>query len=146
MECSTTLLSSTSQKSSRLSVFLQHEFGTKPGVDASGFRADLHFGSGRRLCPGTILANSTLSINTVNLLWAFNYRMPDLATRDPCTPITYQDFEPSLVFGPKPFRCDVTVRSEGHADLIRSSYAQARSVFAVFEQELTPKEATKIAA
>ncbi|KAI0073799.1 cytochrome P450 [Panus rudis PR-1116 ss-1] len=120
--------------------FLNSEFGTKPGVDTAGFRADLYFGSGRRICSGMILANSMMKINALNLLWAFNYRMPDIASRDPQKPITYRDFKSGITAGVKPFKCDITVRSDAHADLIRSSYEEARSVFTIFEQELSPEE------
>ncbi|KAI0076208.1 cytochrome P450 [Panus rudis PR-1116 ss-1] len=120
--------------------FLDSEFGTKPGADTAGFRADLHFGSGRRICPGIILGNSSIKINALNLLWAFNYRMPDIASRDPQKPITYRDFKSGITAGVKPFKCDITVRSDAHADLIRSSYEEARSVFAIFEQELSQED------
>ncbi|THV01085.1 cytochrome P450 [Dendrothele bispora CBS 962.96] len=53
--------------------YLQNEFGTKPGINVSDFRNNIVFGSGRRVCPGMHLANNSLALNVMNLLWAFEF-------------------------------------------------------------------------
>lgn len=50
-----------------------------------------------------------------------------------------------LVTGPLPFKAEITPRSQSHIDLIRSEYAAARSVFAQFEQELSPEDQAFVA-
>lgn len=120
--------------------FLTSEFGTKQGVDATGLRHDLHFGSGRRICPGIVFAMQSIEMNIMSLLWAFNLKIATDTPRDAEIPIQFNDFTPGIASGPKPFACDVHPRSQAHADIIRAEYAQARSVFSMFEQELTPDE------
>ncbi|KAK7681815.1 hypothetical protein QCA50_015162 [Cerrena zonata] len=121
--------------------FMNSEFGTKPGADISTFRSDFHFGGGKRVCIGDQFAQNTIVINVLNLLWAFNFELDDLASRDKTTPLTVKDFAPGLVAGPQPFRCKIHPRSEVHASLIRSEYQQSRAVLRAFEQELTPEDA-----
>ncbi|KAF9496947.1 hypothetical protein BDN71DRAFT_1388518, partial [Pleurotus eryngii] len=55
---------------------LQFEFGTRTDIKVDGtegFRENLPFGSGRRICPGAEIASKTIAINTMNLLWAFSF-------------------------------------------------------------------------
>lgn len=54
--------------------FLWTEFGTKVGVDTAGHRNNFAFGAGRRICPGESMARRTITLNTMNLLWAFNFK------------------------------------------------------------------------
>ncbi|KAK7677693.1 hypothetical protein QCA50_019384 [Cerrena zonata] len=125
--------------------FLSSEFGTKPGADDTGFRHDLHFGSGRRICPGIYFANTSIKMSVLNLLWAFNFESTENRQRDPQCPIRFDDFAPGLATGPKPFSCTLNVRSEQHANLIRAEYASARSTFEIFEHELSREEADFVA-
>ncbi|KAJ7257797.1 cytochrome P450 [Mycena rebaudengoi] len=53
--------------------YLLTKNGTKPGVDGSNLRPNLAFGVGRRTCPGIHLAQNSININTMNLVWAFNF-------------------------------------------------------------------------
>ncbi|CAL1701790.1 unnamed protein product [Somion occarium] len=124
--------------------YLLSEFGTKPGVDATGFRYDLHFGSGRRICPGIHFAGNAIKMNVINLLWAFDFHTTDASPRDEECPIRVDDFLPGIATGPKPFSCVARPRSEAHAELIRSEYTKARPIFSKFEQELSPEEAAFI--
>ncbi|THU86337.1 cytochrome P450 [Dendrothele bispora CBS 962.96] len=61
--------------------YLLTKYGTKPGVDDSSFRDSIIFGAGRRICPGIHTANLTLTINVMNLLWAFTHSK----AKDPLT-------------------------------------------------------------
>lgn len=54
--------------------FIRSEFGTREGVDLKGYRNNLAFGAGRRVCPGESMARRTIALNTMNLLWAFNFK------------------------------------------------------------------------
>ncbi|CAL1702667.1 unnamed protein product [Somion occarium] len=120
--------------------YLSSEFGTKPNADTTGLRSDLHFGSGRRICPGNHLANSSIIMNIMNLLWGFDFTIADAANRDRHIPIRPEDFTTGIAIGPKPFKCNIRPRSEKHAALICEAYAQARPTLSMFEQELTPSE------
>ncbi|KAJ7893767.1 cytochrome P450 [Mycena leptocephala] len=53
--------------------YLLNENGTKPGVDGTDLKETFPFGFGRRICPGIHLAQNSININTVNLIWAFNF-------------------------------------------------------------------------
>lgn len=46
-------------------------------------------------------------------------------------------FQQGIVCAPKPFLCDIRPRSEGHAEIIRSDFQEARPTFRQFEQELS---------
>lgn len=54
--------------------YVRMPFGTKEGVDTRGYRNNLAFGAGRRVCPGESMARRTIALNTMNLLWAFNFK------------------------------------------------------------------------
>ncbi|KAK7689440.1 hypothetical protein QCA50_007232 [Cerrena zonata] len=113
--------------------YLSSMYGTKPGVDDTGFRSDLHFGSGRRICPGIHLATNSIKMNVVNLLWAFHFESTESVKRDPAYPVQYDDFPPGIATGPKSFSCILKPRSERHASLIRSGYRNAQPVFEMFD-------------
>ncbi|KAJ7767955.1 cytochrome P450 [Mycena maculata] len=59
--------------------YLLTENGTRLGVDSSDLGPNIVFGAGRRICPGRHLAQNSIDINVMNLLWAFDFN-PD--TRD----------------------------------------------------------------
>lgn len=50
-----------------------------------------------------------------------------------------------IATGPKHFPCLLTPRSEHHAHLIRTAYADCRPVFEMFEHELSQEVATYVA-
>ena len=54
--------------------FLRTPFGVKEGVDTTGYRNNLAFGAGLRICPGESMARRTIALNTMNLLWAFDFK------------------------------------------------------------------------
>lgn len=116
------------------------------------------------MCPGIQLGTNTVTLNILNLLWAFNFKpAKDLETgkeipvsADNFTHVSLPNHYPhvhfvlilcpqGLVTGPLPFKCDITPRSQAHIDLIRSEYAAARSVFQQFEQELSSEDEAFIA-
>ncbi|KAI4217826.1 MAG: hypothetical protein L6R36_009257 [Xanthoria steineri] len=102
--------------------FLRTPFGVKEGVDTKGFRNNLAFGAGLRICPGESMARRTIALNTMNLLWAFDFKKDGSGTGG-------QDIDsyatPGIELAPKPFTCDVTPRSAVKAQMIRDRYAEA---------------------
>ncbi|CAL1706624.1 unnamed protein product [Somion occarium] len=117
--------------------YVKHELGIKAGIDPTGVRNDFAFGMGRRRCPGSILANNSIAINTMNLLWAFDFKK----AKDP---VTGQVIEVSLentkreaiLLVPTPYKCDIIPRSESKANLIRAQFAAARETFELFEHHI----------
>ncbi|KAJ3758863.1 cytochrome P450 [Lentinula raphanica] len=88
--------------------FIDNEYGTKPNVDTSNFRANIAFGYGRRICPGIHLANNSLLLNTMNLLWGFSFESPldtstglpipvDIFNYHKVVPIQFPHFQPCLL-------------------------------------------------
>ncbi|KAI0082001.1 cytochrome P450 [Panus rudis PR-1116 ss-1] len=116
--------------------FLRSEFGTKPGVDISNFRNDLVFGAGRRICPGSHLATNSIILNVMNLLWAFELSSPKDPNTGESTPVDLNDLTTGVLIMPKPFKCQITPRSETRAELIRTEFAEAKATFSCFEHDL----------
>jgi len=107
--------------------------GTKPGVDSRDFRANFAFGSGRRMCPGINVANNSLILNTMNLLWSFNFSQAmDEKTGDP-VPVDLSAYHKGILTAPLPFACRIAARSEGRADMIRAAFEASWDVFSAFE-------------
>ncbi|KAL1734779.1 cytochrome P450 [Schizophyllum commune] len=99
--------------------YMLTEHGTKPGVDDSAFRNTLIFGFGRRICPGMHLANVSVALAAMKLLWAFEFR----PATDPKTGKTVQldimKKRDGIAAGPPPFKCDIRCRSPARAELLR---------------------------
>ncbi|PKS11704.1 hypothetical protein jhhlp_001692 [Lomentospora prolificans] len=79
------------------------------------------FGWGRRVCPGMHLGSASVSINIARILWAFNVRA---AKNQKGEDIDVDIFAYTDGFNsvPLPFSCDITPRSEKHAEVIRREY------------------------
>ncbi|KAG8733043.1 hypothetical protein FRC11_009045 [Ceratobasidium sp. 423] len=125
--------------------FLQNEFGTKAGVDNADRRNNMAFGSGRRFCPGVHLANNSLMLNTMNLVWAFDFG----PTTDPDTgkpvPVDIHDYAKGILTCPNPFKCKITPRSTHHAEIIEHDFAAAGLAFEPFERDLREEDLAYIA-
>ncbi|EPS93950.1 hypothetical protein FOMPIDRAFT_48762 [Fomitopsis schrenkii] len=77
------------------------------------------FGFGRRLCPGRMLADSSIFLAAANLLAAFDIRpAQENGTLDLLSP---SSFTSGIVRHPKPFQCRVVPRSETKAELIHAA-------------------------
>ncbi|KAJ3873641.1 cytochrome P450 [Lentinula edodes] len=120
--------------------YMHNEHGTKPNTDTRSFRTDMGFGSGRRICPGIHLANNSLLLNTMNLVWAFTF---DYAT-DPSSgqpiPVDLFDYHKGILTAPKPFRCKISCRSSGHAQIIEREFREAIPTFERFEANLSVED------
>jgi len=116
--------------------YVANEHGVKPGVDTQDFRDWLPFGFGRRICPGRHLAQNSLMINAMNMIWAFDFS-PAL---DPNTgleiPIDIWNYEKGILTAPRPFQCKITPRSQIRADIIEREFSEAADAFALFESDI----------
>ncbi|OAL37611.1 hypothetical protein AYO20_03118 [Fonsecaea nubica] len=90
-------------------------------------RPHLTFGAGRRVCPGSHVADRTLFITMARLLWAFEFHHKLDAQGVPI-PVERDALTEGLVVGPAPFqlgkllRCTIKPRSEDKVDMIRKLY------------------------
>ncbi|KAJ7637643.1 cytochrome P450 [Mycena polygramma] len=119
--------------------YLMTENGTKPGVDASALRPNLPFGHGRRICPGIHLAETSININVMNLLWAFDIKPETDAAGKPI-PIDTFAYLGGLAPAPAPFKCKITPRTAAKARIIEHEYLAATETFSKFEVGLSPEE------
>ncbi|KAJ7657112.1 cytochrome P450 [Mycena rosella] len=119
--------------------YLFTENGTKPGVDGSDLRANFAFGVGRRICPGIHLAQNSININTMNLVWAFNFTTDTDAGGNPIESDTF-DYQKGILTGPKPFRAKITPRTAEKAEIIEREFLEAADTFSKFEFGLSPEE------
>ncbi|KAF8599111.1 cytochrome P450 [Ceratobasidium sp. AG-I] len=115
-------------------------FGTKLGIDDSDRRNNIWFGSGRRFCPGVHLAMNSLMVNTMNLIWAFNYGPEiDSETGKPI-PVDIFNYSKGILTCPEPFMCTIKPRSKHHAEIIKHEFAAAEAVFAPYEHGLREED------
>ena len=84
------------------------------------------FGAGRRMCQGMHIAERSLFLAIVRMLWAFNFNK---AVSDDGTPITpdIDSLTQGLFVLPTPFQSAIEVRSEEHAALIRQAWKESES-------------------
>ncbi|KAL1721917.1 cytochrome P450 [Schizophyllum commune] len=118
--------------------YMLAEHGTKPGVDDSAFRNTLIFGFGRRICPGMHLANVSVALAAMKLLWAFEFRPPtDPKTGKPVQ-LDIMKKRDGIASGPPPFKCDIRCRSSARAELLRHAFkVEAASALAGYEYNLS---------
>ncbi|KAJ7622347.1 cytochrome P450 [Roridomyces roridus] len=111
--------------------YLLTENGTKPDldIDTSSLKTSLAFGVGRRSCPGIHVAQNSININVLNLIWAFEFRPAVDAEVD-----TFA-YSKGVVTTPLPFRCQITPRSAEKAEIIRRRFQEVREMFEKFEVE-----------
>ncbi|EIN06320.1 cytochrome P450 [Punctularia strigosozonata HHB-11173 SS5] len=114
--------------------FLESEFGVRPGVDGSVFKHTMPFGFGRRICPGRHVAEHALRIQTMDLIWGFDF------TSEKCVDIDFDAYEPNVMMTPKPFELDVKVRSRTHEKIIQDEFQEAIPSFEPYEELLSMEE------
>ncbi|KAF9456359.1 cytochrome P450 [Collybia nuda] len=122
--------------------FLKHPYGVMEAVlDDPARRANLFFGGGRRVCPGITFAKSSLELNLVNLVWAFNL----LPSKDPITGCevlpNLDDYSTGVTATPKPTPVRIELRSEKHMQVMTHQFATVAEVLAPYEQELSQEDA-----
>ncbi|KAJ7633235.1 cytochrome P450 [Roridomyces roridus] len=112
--------------------YLITENGTKPGIDASSLKTTLTFGVGRRSCPGIHLAQTSMSIVAMNLLWAFDFK-PALDAQGNEIAVDLFAYSKGVTMAPLPFECRITPRTGDKAEIIRREFLDATDVFEKFE-------------
>ncbi|KAF8808941.1 hypothetical protein BYT27DRAFT_6541167 [Phlegmacium glaucopus] len=97
-------------------------FWTKPGADITGFRDNFAFRAGRRICPGERMGRRTAALNAMNLVWAFDFSP---LNKESFTMEMNRYIEPGIELAPRPFECNVKVRGDGRAAMIKSAFASS---------------------
>ncbi|KAF7369282.1 putative cytochrome P450 [Mycena venus] len=121
--------------------YLLTENGMKPGVDGRNLRPTLPFGVGRRICPGIHLAQNSININAMNLVWAFNFTTELDGEGNPVKLDTF-DYQKRA---PRPFKCKVTPRSTEKAELIEREFLEAADTFSKVEFGISPEDKAFVA-
>ncbi|KAJ7489151.1 cytochrome P450 [Mycena latifolia] len=119
--------------------YLLTENGTKPGVDGSDLRPNFAFGVGRRICPGIHLAQNSINLNVMNLVWAFNFTTDTDANGNPIELDTFA-YQKGILTGPCPFRCKITPRTTEKAEIIEREFLEATDTFSKFEFGLSAED------
>ncbi|RYO83497.1 hypothetical protein DL766_004977 [Monosporascus sp. MC13-8B] len=85
------------------------------------------FGIGRRICPGSRLAENSLDVVLANILWAFEVR-PPLVDGVEARSVDVSDnaWDDTSFRGPKPFRVRFVPRSHGRLELCKSQWEKAK--------------------
>ncbi|KAJ7359900.1 cytochrome P450, partial [Mycena albidolilacea] len=119
--------------------YLLSENGTKPGVDGSHLKPTFSFGFGRRICPGMYLAQNSINLNAMNLLWAFDFK-PDIDINGHAIPVDIFACRKGLATAPVPFKCSITSRTSAKARIIEHEFLETAETFAKFEIGLSSED------
>ncbi|KIX96716.1 uncharacterized protein Z520_07435 [Fonsecaea multimorphosa CBS 102226] len=85
------------------------------------------FGAGRRICPGIHVAEGTLLLSMARILWAFDIsKAKDAQGRE--IHVDQDELTQSIAARPLPFKCDIRVRSDKHAEVVRKAWDGAQHV------------------
>ncbi|KAL0565801.1 hypothetical protein V5O48_016223 [Marasmius crinis-equi] len=122
--------------------YLKTENGTRSGVDGSDLRPNLQFGCGRRICPGIHLAQNSINLDTMRLLWAFTFsRATDPRNgKDIDVSLDLKNYSKGLITGPLPFKASITPRSSATAETIEREFRDATDTFAKFEVGISQED------
>lgn len=81
------------------------------------------FGAGRRICPGSRLAENTLNLAVANLLWCFHIRPPGGAEE---MDLSDDAWEETAFRPPKPFKVRLTPRSPQCLQVLNTAWMKAK--------------------
>jgi len=88
------------------------------------------FGVGRRICPGSRLAENTLEIALANILWAYEIRPPITIVEgkkvDATMDLSDGAYEQSAFRAPKPFKVRFVSSSEARAKIVDDQWGEAK--------------------
>ena len=100
-------------------------------TQASSVEADSHvrdhfsFGAGRRICPGSHLAENSLFITVAMILWAFEVRPPLRSDgTEEAVDISDDAYEPGVNTIPKPYRMRFLPLTPERAEKIRDEWRE----------------------
>ncbi|KAF8192970.1 cytochrome P450 [Pholiota molesta] len=125
--------------------YLLTENGTKPGVDGSDLRPNLAFGCGRRICPGIHLAQNSININTMRLLWAFSFAPATDSATGKLIDVDVNDYQKGILTGPCPFKASITPQSAETMEIIKREFHEATHIFEKFEFGLSSDDKAYVA-
>ncbi|KAI0698161.1 cytochrome P450 [Cytidiella melzeri] len=126
--------------------YMQCDVGTKKEHEFDiGQRNDLSFGGGRRVCAGIHVAKYSVAINTMNLLWSFEFSPAKDAKGEEIKPDIW-NYAQALASSPNPFKCTVKPRSARHAEIIRQRFLEATPTLEQFEHGISKEDAAFLAA
>ncbi|KAI0793050.1 cytochrome P450 [Irpex lacteus] len=121
--------------------YMESDVGTKKEHENDiGQRNDLTFGGGRRVCAGMHVANYSVAVNAMNLLWAFEFSPAKDRSGKTVVPDIW-NFAQALASSPNPFRCTVKPRSAKHAEIIRERFLEATPTLKQFEHGISAEDA-----
>ena len=87
------------------------------------------FGAGRRICPGSRVAENALALSLANILWAFEIRPPTILIdgKEQDAEMDFSDdvFDKASLRAAKPFKARFLPRSRGHLQVIEESWSAA---------------------
>ncbi|OAG38748.1 hypothetical protein AYO21_07101 [Fonsecaea monophora] len=109
------------------------EAATNPDPD---LRDHYAFGGGRRLCPGTHLADDILFLAMSKLVWAFDFKPAVINGKE--VPPTPERFTQTAVVMPEPYPATIVPRSAKRAAMIKKEWEQARD--SLLDDELQWRE------
>ncbi|KAF9011143.1 cytochrome P450 [Cyathus striatus] len=96
---------------------------------------DYMFGAGRRVCPGIHYAKNFVYLTVMTLLWGFNISKARDVTGNVIN-VDIDAFDERIAVEPKPFKCDIRLRSEKHGEILRSEFHASQRDIQVFEADL----------
>ncbi|ESK87080.1 cytochrome p450 [Moniliophthora roreri MCA 2997] len=117
--------------------FLLTEQGTRPDVDDSGFKGRT---ANLRICPGVHLAHNSSALNTMNLLWAFNFRLAKDPETDKEWPVDMCGYEEGFALTPKLIKCRIIPRGEYVKDIVEREFHAATDTFVKYERDLAEED------
>ncbi|KAI0793048.1 cytochrome P450 [Irpex lacteus] len=120
--------------------YMSSEVGTKPEHEYDlGQRNDLSFGGGRRVCAGMHVAKYSVAINTMNLLWGFEFFPAKDMKGNEITPDIW-NYAQALSTSPNPFQFNVRPRTAKHAEIIRQRFSEATPTLNQFEYGISEED------
>ena len=107
--------------------YLDHpKYSAEYAAQSDPYKRDhFSFGAGRRICPGTRLAENTLNIGLANMLWAFEIRPPMVEGVEAKMDLSDDAYEETSFRGLKPFAVRFVPRDEDRVQLIKKQWEQA---------------------
>ncbi|KAH7106330.1 cytochrome P450 [Auriculariales sp. MPI-PUGE-AT-0066] len=120
--------------------FLKNVHGVRDGVNTRDFRPHLEFGYGRRVCPGIHIANNSISLNVMKLLWAFSFTPYVNADTGEAEAPDIWNYTKGLHTCPKPFNCKIMPRYPEITSIVNRDFFAAAPVFQRYEQKLAPED------
>ncbi|KAJ7772816.1 cytochrome P450 [Mycena olivaceomarginata] len=120
--------------------YLLSENGTKPGVDGSDLKPTFPFGFGRRICPGMYLAQNSINLNVMNLLWAFDFKSDIDTNGDPIPVDTFAYRKVGNFDGTDALQVPHHPSHAAKARIIENEFFETADIFSKFEVGLSPED------